>query len=32
MTDAATPLLEINGLTTRFRTDDETVTAVDDLS
>ncbi|MDB4679703.1 MAG: ABC transporter ATP-binding protein [Planctomycetaceae bacterium] len=32
MTDAATPLLEINGLTTRFRTDDETVTAVDNLS
>jgi len=32
MTNAATPLLEINGLTTRFRTDDETVTAVDNLS
>jgi peptide/nickel transport system ATP-binding protein len=26
------PLLTIEGLTTRFRTDDETVTAVDDLS
>ncbi|MBD3675075.1 MAG: ABC transporter ATP-binding protein [Planctomycetaceae bacterium] len=32
MTETATPLLEIKGLTTRFRTDDETVTAVDDLS
>ena len=32
MTETATPLLQIHGLTTRFRTDDETVTAVDDLT
>ncbi len=32
MTDNAAPLLEIKGLTTTFRTDDEEVRAVDDLT